>query len=486
MRYLIVLCFLLLLDHVFSQENLLESKNQYTFSLVSGLNRNATKVEFGEKSPENALGVVPGFNFHYTRILSPKFSLATGLGFGFLPINLKLNYGELNSRVNFHGFSKYELLGSYHLKLNDTIELKFSLGSGIFSYGLRNTPDNYGYQNSYDYVQVEMRFNSSLIPFVFSGIEVNKMLKNNNILSLKLNYYVSFSNAFSGTYFYISNSNGQTSNGQYFNRGNYLNLSLGYTSTRKKRLDQINEIQKHNQVDTKKAKQILKKGKRFIDTKSLFLNISGGLGYGKTIIDYSPEKFLLKFATTSLLPRITIEKGVKNNIYWELGIHSQLFNDATRFHDTPYPYGNHIFKAFYVVQLSGGGLYRLILKNNFNLLNIHTGLTLGFHGSRNNENGIYSLSTIYNPLTFEVENIIKTSKVKSNVLTSLYLGLSKDVRIVKNFYFTLNYRQQFGLYRVFESTYDYSDLNVPTTIRAKTKITGSSKDFQFGFKIKLK
>jgi hypothetical protein len=146
--------------------------------------------------------------------------------------------------------------------------------------------------------------------------------------------------------------------------------------------------------------------------------------------------------------------------------------------------------VFYAVQLSGGGLYRWILKNNYNVINIHAGLTLGFHGARNDENGIHSWGsggmngTINgNPVSYDYSSV---STVKSNVLTSLYLGLSKDFRIVNNFYFTLNYRQQFGLYKVYESTYNYSGLSIPTTTGAKTKITGSSKDFQFGFKIKLK
>jgi hypothetical protein len=96
MRFLIVVCLLFAVKSTFSQENILESKNQYTFSLVNGFNRNATKVEFGELSPENALSVIHGFNFHYSQILNPKFSLATGLGFGFLPINIKVKNSEEN------------------------------------------------------------------------------------------------------------------------------------------------------------------------------------------------------------------------------------------------------------------------------------------------------------------------------------------------------------------------------------------------------
>ncbi len=127
MRILIALSFLIAYRTSFLQENLLESKNQYTFSLVNGLNRNATKVDFGELSPENALSVVHGFNFHYTRILNPKFSFATGLGFGFLPVNIKVKSFEnylgtdvfgsgFYGRSYFNPLFRLEALGAYHHK----------------------------------------------------------------------------------------------------------------------------------------------------------------------------------------------------------------------------------------------------------------------------------------------------------------------------------------------------------------------------------
>ena len=500
MRFLVVLSLLFAVKSAFSQENLFESKNQYTFSLVNGLNRNATKVEFGEQSPENALSVVHGFNFHYTRILNPKFSVATGLGFGFLPTNIKVKSFEdfdgtdvfdngFYSNASFKIFSRFELLGSYHQKINEKLELKYSLGAGLVYYGSQQS--SYGFINyfdstfeAYEVSNIEINYNNRFKPFASLGIEATKKLKNKDLLSLKLSYDKSFSNAYSGTY---SIFNG-TSTGQYFNRGSFLNLSFGYVITGNKKLRRIKELQTLNQVDSKTAKKLLKKENRYIDPKSSFLNISGGMGFGGTKVHSDPNRSLENYAYPTFLPRISFEKGIKNNIYWELGVHSQLFWDVTKFSVSKYSSSGS--SAFYAVQLSGGGLYRWILKNNYNVINIHAGLTLGVHGAQNDENGIHSWGsggmngTINgNPVSYDYSSV---SSVKSNVLTSLYLGLSKDFRIVNNFYFTLNYRQQFGLYKVYESTYNYSGLSVPTTTGAKTKITGSSKDFQFGFKIKLK
>ena len=499
MRFLVVLSLLFTVKSAFSQENLLESKNQYTFSLVNGLNRNATKVDNGELSPENALSVVHGFNFHYTRILNPKFSVATGLGFGFLPINIKVKSFEnyvgtdvfgsgFYGRAYFNPFFRLEASGAYHQKINDKIELKYSLGAGLFYYGGSGYGSSGGFQDSlgqyFNIYNVNVKFDNKLKSFLTLGIEATKKLKNNDLLSLKLSYDYSFSNVYNGTYsIYDGNSTGQ-----YFNRGSFLNVSVGYVITGNKKLNRIKELQTLNQVNPKTAKKLLRKENRFIDPKSLFLNISGGMGFGGTKVHADPNASLENYAYPAFLPRISFEKGIKNNIFWELGVHSQLFWDVTKFSVTKYSSSGS--DAFYAVQLSGGGLYRWILKNNYNVINIHSGLSLGFHGARNDENGIHSWGsggmngTINgNQVSYNYSSV---SSVKSNVLTSLYLGLSKDFRIVNNIYFTLNYRQQFGLYKVYESTYNYSGLSVPTTIGAKTKLTGSSKDFQFGFKIKLK
>ena len=499
MRILIALSFLIAYRTSFLQENLLESKNQYTFSLVNGLNRNATKVDFGELSPENALSVVHGFNFHYTRILNPKFSFATGLGFGFLPVNIKVKSFEnylgtdvfgsgFYGRSYFNPLFRLEALGAYHQKINEKVELKYCLGAGLFYYGGSKYSSRSGYQDivvqSIEIYDIDVKFDDKLKPFLSLGAEVTKKLKNKDLLLLKLSYDHSFLNAYNGTYsIYDGNSTGQ-----YFNRGSFLNVSIGCVITGNKKLNRIKELQTLNHVDPKKAKKLLRKENRFIDPKSSFLNISGGTGFGGTKVHTDPNGSLENYAYPTFLPRISFEKGIKNNIYWEIGMHSQLFYDVTKF--TIARYSSSGSGVFYAVQLSGGGLYRWVLKNNYNVINIHTGLSIGFHGARNDKNGIHSWGsggmngTINgNPVVYDYSSV---SSVKSNVLTSLYLGLSKDFKIVNNFYFTLNYRQQVGLYKVYESTYNYSGLSVPTTIGAKTKITGSSKDFQFGFKIKLK
>jgi hypothetical protein len=155
---IVILCCVVKIDF-WAQTGHLISKNYYSFSLVNGLNRNTTKVENGEKSPENALGIAHGLNFHYTRVFNPKFSLAAGLGFGFLPINLKVKSFEdfegtdvfqrgYYSRVNFKGFSRLELLASYHQKINDKFELKYSLGSGLIHYGGYEFSSSGGFQDS--------------------------------------------------------------------------------------------------------------------------------------------------------------------------------------------------------------------------------------------------------------------------------------------------------------------------------------------------
>jgi hypothetical protein len=248
----------------------------------------------------------------------------------------------------------------------------------------------------------------------------------------------------------------------------------------------IDALRQSSDLDPKTAKKLARKNMRYIDPESLFLNISGGIGIGGTRVEQDPNGILQKYGYPSFLPRISIEKGIRNQIYWEAGFHSQLFWNVQRFKFNKY--GSSGTSAFYAFQFSAGGAYRWILSNNYNVINVHAGLSLGFHNIKNyngiNSSGGGSINGVFdnNPISF---NYSYTSKIHSNVLSSVYLGLSKDFRVVNNFYFTINYRQQFGLIKVVESTYTYSGENIPYTTDARTKINGSSKDFQLGFKLKL-
>jgi hypothetical protein len=467
--------------------------------LVSGINRNSATIETGDQSPVNSYVLSPAFNFHYTRILHPKFSLSVGLGLGFIPIKVLVksygtyqgneDYSAALARHSYKSYTRYEFLATYHQKLTDKMELNYHLGAGLFHYG------NFGYystgfENSTDtnllftqLYNVSAHSNGNYKPFISVGFGGSRKLKNADLLSLKLSYNYSFQNAFDGHFSIYDN----TSTGKYFNKGNFLNVQFGYTITGSKRINAVKKFESDPQYNRKTAKKMAKKELRYIDPKSTFIHFSGGIGIGTTLVENDPNGILQKAGFESFLPRISIEKGIKNNFYWELGIHTQLFWDASKFSFDEY--GSSGSGAFHAYQLSGGAVYRWILKNNYNILNIHSGLTCGFHLAKNNMDGIIgsgsgSLSGELNGNPFNFY-FTEESRVKSNILASVYLGLSKDFRIVNNFYFTLNYRQQFGLIKVYESSYNYNGTNIPTTLNAKTKLNGSSKDFQVGIKLKI-
>lgn len=497
-RLLILSTFLLLNTKAISQENEPKIKNLYTFSLVNGINRSSSELLTGDQRPENAIGISHGFNFHYTRILHPSFDLSAGIGFGFFPINFRPAgseeynidsdfFGNYFWNVSYTGFTRYELIASYRKQLTDNYSLRLQLGGGIVHYG------GYSYGGSgylsfdstgteVQIFDVDINFNNQAKPFITLGFDISKTLKNKDLLGLRISYDHSFRDAFNGTYSLYNGS----SAGNYFNKGHYLNIHLGYTMTRTKRLQAINDIQQDSGLDPKSAKKMARKNMRYIDPESMFLNISGGIGIGGTRVVHDPNGILQKYGYPSFLPRVSFEKGIRNQLYWEAGFHSQLFWNVQRFSFDRY--GSSGSSAFYAFQFSGGGAYRWILANNYNVINVHAGLSLGFHSGKN-YNGITSsgggsINGVFdnNPVSF---NYYYTSKIHSNILASVYLGLSKDFRVVNNFYFTINYRQQFGLIKAIESTYTYSGENIPYTTDARTKINGSSKDFQLGFKLKL-
>jgi hypothetical protein len=480
-----------------SQNSEAISKNQFTFSLSNGLNASSSKLVIGERTPEKAYGIAHGFNFHYSRILSSSFSLSGGFGLGFLPINMKVksfeNYignedWKYFSKINYKAFTKYEILLSYRKNFNEKYGLKLNLGTGINHYGGSGFGTSSGVydpitESGYNIYEIDVKFTNSPKPYSTIGVELTKNLKNEDIFALKLNYEYSFKNAYSGTY---SIYNG-TSKGEYFNRGNYFNVAFAYTMTGNKRLSRLNQLKTENKLDKKTAKRTLKKENRYIDPKSTFLSFTGGLGVGMNKVEVDQGAQLMKAGYASFMPRFSIEKGIKNNFYAELGLHSQLFWDVTKFKIAAF--GSSGGDAFYAYQFSFGGVYRWILKNNYNILNFHSGFTLGYHNARNLQNGLASwggggLSGENNNLEFNYEYDSQT-RIKSNILASYYFGFSKDFRIVNNFYFTINYRQQLGLIKASETTYNYSGKDIPTIQGAKTKIDGTSRDFQIGFKIKF-
>ena len=497
-QLLLLSTFLLLNTAASSQENEPKIKNLYTFSLVNGINRSSSESLTGTQRPDNTVGMSHGFNFHYTRILHPSFDLSAGVGFGMFPINFKPAeseeynisgdfFGNYFGRVSYTGFTRYELMASYRKQLSDKYSLRLQVGGGIVHYGGYSFGSSgyLGFDTTETQVQIydlDINFNNQAKPFVTLGFDLSKTLKNKDLLGLRISYDHSLRDAFSGTYSLYNGS----STGNYFNKGHYLNIHLGYTMTRAKRLQAINDIRQDSGLDPKSAKKLAHKNLRYINPQSMFLNISGGIGIGGTRVVEDPNGILQKYGYPSFLPRVSVEKGIRNQLYWEAGFHSQLFWNVQRFNFDQY--GSSGSSAFYAFQFSGGAAYRWILSNNYNVINFHAGLSLGFHTERNyngiNGSGAGSINAVIdnNPISF---NYSYTSKIHSNVLSSLYFGLSKDFRVVNNFYFTINYRQQFGLTKAVESTYTYSGQNIPYTTDARTKINGSSKDFQIGFKIKF-
>ena len=491
----IIICAFVLLLRLSAngQTTLPEIKNLYSFSLVNAATRSKSEQTFGDKQLENSTGLAHGFNFHYTRVLNPSFDVAAGVGFGVFPVSFRLTEGDdpiyagpLRSyfgNLYYKGFSRVELLTSYRKQLTENHLLRAQLGGGFVYYGGLNFSSSGTIvtdttQFALVYYDLNLEFNKQVKPFITVGFDLTKTLQNKDLLGLRIGYDHSFSNAFDGTYSLF----GLTSGGKYFNKGHYLNVALTYTLTRSKHLQTVRELQKDPSLDKKSAKKAARKNRRYIDPKSMFINASAGLGYGKSIIENDPNGAFVSQGAASFLPRLAFEKGIKNQFYWELGYHSQLFWDVQKFSFVKYNYS--ALSTFYAHQLSGGALYRWILPSHYNVLNFHAGLTCGFHTDNGYSEGGGNFSGVSEGIPFSIQ-YTSTSKIHSNVLFSFYYGFSKDFRIVNNLYLSLSYRQQIGLIKVFETTYTYSGLNLPYTEGVRSQINGTSKDFQLGLKVKI-
>lgn len=234
-------------------------------------------------------------------------------------------------------------------------------------------------------------------------------------------------------------------------------------------------------------KQELKKRKliekRYIHPSSRYLSFSGGWGFISNFIDDSNNILRSSYFPEhgSFLPAITYEHGIKNNYFVEIS-YSYIENGTT--FKTEF---NNISSSSYVphynnhdIQLGIG--YRVITKNNYNLINLHTGLFLGIADADFN-----NLPKLVHNTSLELgdnNQILVRANATSFSRTTLgpYLGLSKEIRITSKFRFLIKYTHRFGLVNQMQGEVKLSSptntYNEPTTFR----LNGSGAFITLGVK----
>lgn len=478
----IVLVLLLSVGCLSAQNVLLKNYNphQLELRLNSGFSLNNAEVLTGSQQYDNTICPEYSFSVFYNYLFSEKFSMSAGIDYGWR----KFSYNShINPNVDgyypsylwmpnhYVKFWKYELNGNYMFPISETFKLKASFGGGVADYrgggysisGMADELINFGYH-------------SDVAPFISTGISIIRPFKNANELSLKLKYLYSFKNIIHGHYSFPS----VESTGLLLSTGNNVSVSIGYTITGNKKNDRFNELLAEN--DKLTAKKELRKELNYINPNSLFICLYGANGGSITKIS-DPAGYLINGVDADLFAGLNIEKGIKNNCFVEADYHFMMYNDVLNIKDFVESYSHNAFKS-HVISIGAG--YRFIINEKYRIVDFHAGIFSGFTKSKKGSTSTesYPRAMGINNEMFEYQ-IEKTNTINSQILAGLYVGVSKDLRITRNTYFTLSYKFQYGLNPVYVSTIDYTSNQFAGTKTVSSKLDGTAHLLQLGLKIKL-
>lgn len=491
MKKVAVLCsiiFSLMGNTIFGQTTttLPYPKSQFSFGIYSGFNKTNYDSFNNGLSLESTVNHNHIARFAYRYRFNEKMFVETAFNWGTqrekpsypaeYQYTLPISYYFVDGF--FFNFARFDLFGSYEVvKLNRFgINILGGLGANRFAHGTAGS----GYSNGTNSVFFNYNLKDKFIGLLQVGTEVTISNKRKDELSLRIIYNHGMSSFYKGSY--LIDQNGSQSEGAFSSMLRGLNFGINYTFTRYAKRDQMNAYISENNWNKKQAKRQVKYDQRKIDPKSQFVFLGCGLGMNR--VDFKPSNDPLSpLRYGSFMYRAGYERGWKNNFFFESDYFSFTFWEGARirYNSAGVAWGGNIFNAHFV---NFGLLYRIQNKRtNFQFINVHSGLGLGFHFAPNGAKIGSGLSGGLNGLMY---NYTSEGEIKSNLMPVLYAGLSKDIRITERLLFNITYRHQFGLNTAVESTYVVFTSEMTEPKEVKSKITGTAFFVQFGFKYRLK
>lgn len=240
--------------------------------------------------------------------------------------------------------------------------------------------------------------------------------------------------------------------------------------------------------ETKKEKRI---EKRFIHPQSKYISVSGGIGFTSTHIK-DPNNFLMEgllMTNNTYFLNVMYEHGIRNNFFAEVGYNyigqgmsmGRDMGDDNTWTTYDKLYHNHDFQF--------GAGYRVINSNNFNFINLHAGLFIGFSNTKKSELPIQvgdsPTYTIYESHTNYNYQIVRRIDSYSRVSFGPYVGVSKDIRLSHNVRIFVKYVHRFGLNANLKGTMVLTSDEMTFDDVATFKVRGGGAFISAGLKIFL-
>ncbi|HZH86420.1 MAG TPA: hypothetical protein VFD77_03820 [Brumimicrobium sp.] len=243
--------------------------------------------------------------------------------------------------------------------------------------------------------------------------------------------------------------------------------------------------------EIKQAKKQERIEKRFIHPQSKYISVSAGFGFTSTHIK-DPNDFLMEgllMTNNTYFFNVMYEHGIKNNFFAELAYNyigqgmsmGRDMGDENTWTNYTNLYHNHEF------QLGAG--YRVINSNNFNFINLHAGIFIGFSNTKKSELpipvGESPTYTIYESHTNHNYQIVRTIDSYSRLSIGPYLGVSKDIRLSEHVRLFIKYVHRFGLNANLKGTMVLSSDEMSFNDAATFKVRGGGAFVSGGLKIYL-
>jgi hypothetical protein len=448
---------------VFAQDTIVSStvyyRNHFTTSLQIGGNKTQSKQQVGTLKPTSIIGTIFQGDFKYTLNLIEKWGLAGGIGGGVFSYGYdikELGFGRLPyfDELSYTPYfaSKVEVI--YRVPLSNKLKGNIFTGIGTMNF-IEHTMGRSFTSNNVRIFRANESFSGDVIPIFIGGFGVAKQLANNQLLSFSLEYVHGFKNVFEGDFF-VTSPDFPYSSGTVFNKGNRVNMSIGYSFTQKQKLEKnLVLLNSNNDLDVKKE---YFKEKRAIKQNSTLVSISGGPSFqvSKSQINNQPKE---SFTNVNYMVYGYIEQILKNNYFTEVGFGFQNYTHFNAF-QTNIGFGKRFVNP----------------KNGVNYINAHIGLVANLTDVQKNT----FTYTFMNSDSTEEYITTQTGIRKANAL--VYLGLSKDFRLSKGFYFSILYRYYQGIGQLYQ--YDFQ-INRTEPLSQATIFNGTSQTLQFGFKFDL-
>ncbi|MFT5819701.1 MAG: hypothetical protein ACI8ZM_000926 [Crocinitomix sp.] len=467
------------------------AKNSFSIALVSGFNKTEFTAITGE-TIKSGLGITPKLNIEYRFKVRERFGINVGATACFFPFAYNVEaddpfqgsseYGYFG-RLEYHPYASLYTSLDYNYWFSNRWGFMYSAGgglhsisSGLYQIGASTFGIGLEYEFTYEYVE-------DLKPFVFLKAGVNRVLKNDNLLNLSLSYEYVSPDMYGGIYRLY---NGQ-STGTLINRGNSLNISVGYTFTRAKKFKGIDDFfVDPDEVETyESVKEERKVQSRKIDSETIFVGLSSGLYFGRNQTGFG-DHFLNAKSAAGFIFGAEMEKGLSGNQFIQFGLDIAETYQLISV-NRPGLGGYYTTSNFVGVQISAGIGTRLISKKSkINFLNISAGLSIGINNMSLGDIG--SSGNFY--LTPDGTDTLRKFTIqytgKSKIYPTLYANLSRDFHLTHGLFLSIDYRFNLGLISTIQGDVEYQEQpNFDQVLTDRIDIKGTANAFQIGLKYKF-